>query len=84
MELRNKDKLCDVCLHFGLGKIISEPIEVKSGLLHTMFKVATDIGDYAVKCLNPAIMSRECALKNTINSEKISEILRLNIPVIDK
>lgn len=41
-----------------------------------------DIGTYAVKCLNPAIMSRTYALTNMINSEKISEIIGLQLPVI--
>ena len=82
MEIGDNDKMYDLCLNFGLGNVIAEPIEVKGGLLHAMCKVTTDRGDFAVKCLNPAIMSRKCALNNVINSEKISEILELNIPAI--
>ncbi|BCN30896.1 phosphotransferase [Anaeromicropila herbilytica] len=82
MEKENIDILYDLCLNFSLGNVIGGPIEVKGGLLHKMFKVTTDQGDYAIKCLNPAIMSRECALNNTINSEKISETLGLKIPAI--
>ena len=82
MEQEFKEIISNLCLHLELGEVLEEPIEVKGGLLHTMFKVTTDQGYYAIKCLNPNIMSRASALNNTIYSEKISEILASSIPVI--
>jgi aminoglycoside phosphotransferase (APT) family kinase protein len=82
MNKGKKTNIKNLCICLGLGDIIGEPIEVKGGLLHSMFKCTTDKGVYAIKCLNPAIMDRESALSNMINSEKIAEVLGSNIPVV--
>lgn len=75
-------QIYELCKTFGIGNVIGEPVEVKGGLLHKLYRVTTDKGEYAVKCLNPSIMKRGCALNNMINSEKISAILGSKVPAI--
>ncbi len=41
---------------FNLGDIIAAPKKVEGGLLHLMWHISTDKGEYAVKQLNPSIM----------------------------
>ena len=67
--------LTGLCEKYSLGTIQGEPQAVKGGLLHQMYHVTTDRGDYAVKLLNPDIMRRPQAMENMINSERI--VLRL-------
>lgn len=65
-----------------LGSVLKDPIQVTGGLLHKMFRVSTDKGEYAVKVLNPEIMKRPAALRNTVNSEKIAVAFQTMIPVV--
>lgn len=67
----------------GLGNVIS-PIEpVSGGFLHRMYKVVTEHGTYAVKCLNPEIMGREGVLNNYERAERIECILeKADIPIV--
>lgn len=60
---------------YNLGNIKGEPELVTGGLLHKMYRVSTDKGDYAIKLLNPDIMKRTEALTNMINSELVSNAL---------
>ncbi len=71
-----------LCTKMGLGDLKSEPEVVMGGLLHKMYHVKTDKGEYAVKVLNPDIMKRAEALQNTINSEIAANALSNMIPVI--
>ncbi|MCR5441352.1 MAG: phosphotransferase, partial [Lachnospiraceae bacterium] len=67
----------------GLGTIEGEIIPVSGGFMHRMFKVRTSSGTYAVKCLNPEVMSRPDALKNYAEAEKLERILEDNgLPVV--
>ena len=68
---------------YGLGNVIS-PIEpVSGGFLHRMYKVVTEHGTYAVKCLNPEIMGREGVLNNYERAERIECILeKADIPIV--
>lgn len=79
-----------------IDKIISElmkkcrlgtanlPIEsISGGCSHRMYKVVTDSGVYAVKRLNPNVMSRAEAHDNFARAEKIEQILeKEDIPII--
>lgn len=68
--------------YLGLGTVADEAVQVTGGLLHKMYRVSTDKGTYAVKVLNPEIMKRPAALKNTVDSEKIAVAFRSMIPVV--
>ena len=68
--------------HLELGTILNEPVQVKGGLLHKMYRVNTDKGVYVVKVLNSEIMKRPTALRHTVNSEKIATAFQTMIPVV--
>ncbi len=68
--------------HFKLGTEVKEIAQVTGGLLHKMYCVSTDKGEYAVKVLNPEIMKRPVALRHTVNSEKIAAVFQTMIPVV--
>ena len=68
--------------YLKLGNVVAELVQVTGGLLHKMYRVSTDIGEYAVKVLNPEIMKRPVALRNTVNSEKIADAFQAKIPVV--
>ena len=69
-----------MCRHCDLGTLKAKPVPVSGGLLHRMFHVTTGKGDYAVKILNPAIMARPEAIRNTILSDQIARQLAGLIP----
>ena len=65
-----------------LGSLRTEPQKVTGGLMHTMYRVETTNGTYALKQLNADIMKRPAALQNMINSERISNALKSTVPLI--
>lgn len=75
-------KIDQLCKNYQLGNLKKEPEMVAGGLLHKMYHVRTDRGEYAVKLLNPNIMKRAEALHNTINSEIVSNMLIGVIPLV--
>jgi aminoglycoside phosphotransferase (APT) family kinase protein len=75
----NLEKLC---LTLQLGDLISSPEVLTGGLLHKTYAIETTQGKYAIKALNPQIMSRTTALQNYINSEKIANIAANNLPAL--
>ena len=77
--MENIEKLCQ---SYHLGKLKGEPEMITGGLMHRMYHVSTDQGEYAVKLLNPDIMKRPEALQNMINSETVSNALKDVIPLV--
>src|SRR3569832_171251 len=73
------DKLCDL---LQLGDIIGMPEAISGGLLHRMYRLETTQSTYAIKALNPQIMSRPTAMQNYINSERIANLAAKNIPAL--
>jgi len=67
-------KFNELCEKLSLGEIINEPVQVKGGFLHLMYKVETNEGLYAIKVLNPQIMKRPPAMGHFILSEKVANI----------
>ncbi|WP_207638079.1 aminoglycoside phosphotransferase family protein [Butyrivibrio sp. FC2001] len=66
-----------------MGTIEGQILAVSGGLMHKMYKVQTTTGTYAVKSLNPEIMSRPEAMKNYAEAERLEKILEDNgIPVV--
>lgn len=82
MKDTTKDIIKEFCNAFGLGSITEEIQSVSGGLLHTMYRVETSTGVYAVKVLNPEIMQRSEALQNMINSEKVAHALEPVVPLV--
>lgn len=70
-----------LCKKYNLGNVITEK-RLTGGLMHKMYKVETDTGIYAIKVLNPEIMSRENVFDNYDLSERIANLAKANdIPV---
>ena len=68
---------------YGLGNVIGGIRTVSGGLMHKMYKVQTDKGAYAVKCLNPDIMKRPGVFGNYAKAEALEAILeQKGIPVV--
>lgn len=84
MEKRTTEELITILMQTcGLGNVISTIEQVSGGFLHRMYKVETERGTYAVKCLNPEIMGREGVLANYERAEKIEGILeKEDIPIV--
>lgn len=72
----------DFCTAYGLGPLLAEPASVSGGLMHTMYRVKTAQGEYAVKILNADIMKRPTAYQNMVNSEIISNALKDVVPLV--
>lgn len=75
-------KIAELCMNYNLGNLIDEPKFVTGGLMHKMYQVSTDQGEYAIKLLNHDIMKRPEALTNMINSELLSNALSNVIPLV--
>lgn len=72
-----------LCHQLGLGCIHHPPRSMFGGLLHDMYKIDTAKGTYAVKALNPKIMTREGVIENYIFSEAAARIAQQNhLPVV--
>jgi Ser/Thr protein kinase RdoA (MazF antagonist) len=66
-----------------LGEIIGNVVSLKGGALHSMFKVETSSGNYAIKQLNPHITVKENFQKAYELSEVIAErMFKLQIPAV--
>lgn len=78
-----EELIAELMLTCGLGAVISPISSVSGGFLHRMYRVTTDCGIYAVKHLNPEIMSREGVHDNYERAEKIEHILeKEGIPIV--
>ncbi|GKX68858.1 phosphotransferase [Inconstantimicrobium mannanitabidum] len=81
-QLKYNIQLEKLCEAMELGELSSEPKIITGGLLHKMYAIETTKGRFAVKALNPQIMSRKNVMKNKINSEKIANLLAERIPAL--
>lgn len=78
-----EETITKLLLSGGLGAVTLPMEPVSGGLMHKMYKVTTDSGVYAVKCLNPEIMSREEVWDNYRRAEQIECILeKEGIPIV--
>jgi Ser/Thr protein kinase RdoA (MazF antagonist) len=65
--------LIEICALLGIGIPQRTPQSVTGGLLHRMWRIETESGMYAVKVLNPEVMSRPDAKRNFRLSERIAQ-----------
>ncbi|MBE6883199.1 MAG: hypothetical protein E7487_01190 [Ruminococcaceae bacterium] len=72
----------DLCMKYGLGNLQAGPEKVTGGLLHKMYHIKTNCGEYALKVLKPDIMRRPGAYDNMVNSERVAQLLKDRIPLI--
>jgi thiamine kinase-like enzyme len=64
--------ITSLCIHYNIGEPLGQPSPVTGGLLHRMWKLSTTEGQFALKILNPEIMSRAGVLSNYLLSERIA------------
>lgn len=84
MEHQTIDKqISDLMKQCHLGAVIAPITPVSGGLMHKMYRVETDCGIYAVKCLNPEIIKRPDVLENYARAEQIERILEeKGLPIV--
>ncbi len=71
-----------LCYLLKLDKISNIPEKVSGGYLHRMWHVRTDAGEYAVKELNPSIISNEEVVQTYEKTEQVARLFAQNgIPV---
>ncbi len=78
-----KEMICKLFEQCFPGELVGDMDPVSGGLMHNMYKVRTDKGTYAVKCLNPEIMKRPGVFENYAGAEALEVILEKNgIPIV--
>lgn len=80
----NKKQIANLTQHFNLGNHHNEPKRVYGGLLHTMWRLDTDKGSYAIKQLSKDInLKDESVRQNYELTEHIAhKFAALGIPAI--
>lgn len=77
------ESLVEISKYFNLGETKPEVTQVTGGLMHKMWRVQTDIGTFAIKELNPEVISRPKAKQDYLDSEIIVKKMKNNgIPSI--
>ena len=72
-----------LCAQLNLGTLTEEPTRLTGGLVHKMYKVVTEGGIYAVKCLNPHVMARPTAAGNFAAAEELERKLeQTDLPLL--
>lgn len=73
----------DIVNEFKLGNITAPVERVTGGYMHKMYRLETSTGKYAIKLLNPVIMTRSDVFENYKTAECLEEKLQENnIPII--
>lgn len=66
-----------------LGKLLTEAVRVHGGFMHTMYRLDTTNGAYAIKLLNPNVMKRPDAMDNYNEADRLETIIqKANIPIV--
>lgn len=72
-----------LCEQLNLGALTEEPTRLTGGLMHKMYRIATTIGVYAVKHLNPHVMVRADAARNFAAAEELERKLeQTDLPLL--
>ncbi len=67
----------------SLGRLTRQPQTVSGGYMHRMYRLDTNRGCYAVKLLNPEVMSRPEARGNYRRAEALEAVLEQNrLPIV--
>lgn len=68
---------------FHLGNLLSDVVRVHGGFMHTMYRLDTVSGTYAIKLLNPNVMKRPDAMDNYNEADRLETIIQeCNIPIV--
>lgn len=75
-----KDPFQAVFTAFSIGTALSPPVPLTGGLMHKMYRIHTERGVWALKCLNPSVMRRPEAAGNIRSAERIARAMSEIIP----
>jgi thiamine kinase-like enzyme len=79
----NQPQLISLCQILDLGDPLLAPIPVTGGLLHKMYRIITNVGQYAVKELNPVVKTQfNIKAKYRVTEEIALQMLQQGIPAI--
>ena len=82
-EKTTQELIAELMKTGGFGAVVFPVSPVSGGLMHRMYRVTTDCGIYAVKHLNPEIMSRPNVHDNYNRAEKIEALLeKEGLPIV--
>ncbi|MDD2822747.1 MAG: phosphotransferase [Candidatus Daviesbacteria bacterium] len=70
------ESITEISQYFDLGKVKPEVTQVTGGLMHKMWKVQAGSGIFAIKQLNPEVISRPKARQDYLDSEKVAQIMK--------
>lgn len=70
------EKIEKLVKQYRLGDRVLSIQEITGGLLHKMYKVQTEKAVFAIKELNPAVMSKKEAYNNFVVSERVARIAK--------
>ena len=72
-----------LCEQLRIGSLTDKPMRLIGGWMHTMYKIVTEDGVYAVKCLNPQVMARTEAHANFAAAERLEGVLEhTDLPIL--
>lgn len=81
--MREQQLLTEISKELKLGELLEEPTRLTGGYMHTMYKLSTCTGNYAIKLLNPLVMNRDEAFDSYSKADEIELKLQdNNIPII--
>lgn len=72
----NKNLLSEICQKYDFGKPTEEPYPVSGGLIHKIWHIRTNKGQFVVKVLDSEIMKRPNIVESFELSEKIARELK--------
>lgn len=82
-EKTTQELIAELMKTGGFGAVVFPVSPVSGGFMHRMYRVTTDYGIYAVKHLNPEIMSRPNVHDNYNRAEKIEALLeKEGLPIV--
>ena len=82
-EKTTQELIAELMKTGGFGAVVFPVSPVSGGFMHRMYRVTTDRGIYAVKHLNPEIMSRPNVHDNYNRAEKIEALLeKEGLPIV--
>lgn len=70
------ESITEISQYFDLGNVEPTATQVTGGLMHKMWQVKTESGIFAIKQLNPEVISRPKARQDYLDSEKIARAMK--------
>lgn len=61
-----------ICKEYNLGTLASSPTKVSGGLIHKIWKIETEKGNFAIKEINSEIAARPGVIENINQCEIVA------------